>query len=187
MLTAMALKQSFFLLPWTSLSAEGEVTTVQASHQVVPNNSAGHVFLEISSRTCDHKQGCTSAWCSGSPRITALTSGISSCLLTSCGEAPGVVLGTATRWPELGRGKNPDRQTPISTHRTLARLAKTRSLVFADPNKCCKHMKRLNFPSEKSTLSTTILKPCWLPHLGLSCMQICLKMRFLEISETQPL
>lgn len=51
--------------------------------------------------------------------------------------------------------------------------------VTAVPNKCCKHMKRLSSPLWKKLFDNHYTKhseaSLRLPHLGLSCKQICLK------------
>lgn len=69
--TSSQTKASFFC-PGPAYQMRERSTTAPCSHLVGPNNSTGHVFLEISSRNYDHKQSYKSDWHSGPSCETGL-------------------------------------------------------------------------------------------------------------------
>lgn len=155
-------------------------TTAPCSHLVGPNNSTGHVFLEISSRNYDHKESYKSDWHSGSSCETGLIPEGSRCPPLSWQETP---LGRAVNCHQVAQAgamhesrKTDPQLNPLNSGKTRDDMKPASPQFLINVVNIWRDWAP---PSEKSSFDNHYTKHSGaslrLPHLGLSCKQICLK------------
>lgn len=120
--TSSQTKASFFC-PGPAYQMRERSITTQCSHLVGPNNSTGHVFLEISSRNYDHKQSYKSDWHSASSCKTGLISEGSFCPPPSWQETP---LGRAVNCHQVAQAGTMQESRQTDPHLNPLNSGKTR-------------------------------------------------------------